>query len=131
MTTKKVVVANYSEDVLSAIVAEYQAFIIDFPSDNAAILHTLATKYGKTVHSLRAKLASLKVYKSTKEAMNDAPATMNKATKEQIVEAISTITRLNMTGLEVAPKSVLQSMLEFIMAQEKKINDLVSDLVSE
>ena len=126
MTTKKVVQANYSEDILLAIVAEYRAFIIDFPNDNHAILHTLATKYGKSVHSLRAKLASLKVYVT---ANHTTAAGSNKGmTKEALVNAIAAIVGQDLSGLEVAPKATLQTLFDFIRSQAAKIEQLASDL---
>lgn len=126
MTTKKVVQANYSEDILLAIVAEYNAFIVDFPNDNNAILHTLASKYGKSVHSLRAKLSSLKVYVT---ANHTSAASSNKGmTKESLVNAIATIVGHELAGLEVAPKATLQSLFDFVRTQERKIEQLASDI---
>ena len=128
MTTKKVVQANYSEDVLQAIVAEYNAFIVDFPDDNNAILHTLATKYGKSIHSLRAKLASLKVYVTA----NQSTAISNKGmTKEAIANAIALLVGRDLVGLEVAPKATLQALLDYTRGQANKIEQLASDIASE
>ena len=132
MTTKKVVVANYSEDVLQAIVAEYNAFIVDFPQDNLAILHTLATKYGKTIHSLRAKLSSLKVYKTIQATQGTVGGGGGKGmTKEAIANAIASLVGRDLVGLEVAPKATLQSLYDFIRSQANKIEQLASDLASE
>ena len=129
MTTKKVVQANYSEQVLQAIVAEYQAFIVDFPNDNMAILNTLATKYGKSIHSLRAKLSSLKVYVT---ANHTTVAGSNKGmTKEAIANAIALLVGRDLAGLEIAPKATLQTLYEFVRTQERKIEQLASDLASE
>lgn len=122
---KKAVQANYSEDILLAIVAEYNAFIVDFPNDNNAILHTLATKYGKSVHSLRAKLSSLKVYVTT----THTATTSNKGmTKESLVNAIAAIVGQDLSGLEVAPKATLQTLYDFVRTQERKIEQLASDI---
>ena len=130
MTTKKVIQANYSEDVLQAIVAEYNAFIAEYPNDNYAILNTLATKYGKSVHSLRAKLASLKVYKTI--ATHTTAASSNKGmTKEAIANAIALLVGHDLVGLEVAPKATLQTLFDFIRSQATKIEQLASDLASE
>lgn len=130
MTTKKVVQANYSEDILQAIVAEYNAFIVDFPDDNNAILHTLATKYGKSVHSLRAKLASLKVYKTANSLVVGANSN-SKMTKESLVNAIALLISRDLVGLEVAPKATLQALLDYTRGQANKIEQLASDLASE
>lgn len=126
MTTKKVVQANYSEDILLAIVAEYQAFIAEFPNDNYAILHTLATKYGKSVHSLRAKLASLKVYVT---ANNTTIAGSNsKMTKESLVNAIALLIGRDLAGLEVAQKATIQTIYDYVRTQANKIEQLASDI---
>ena len=129
MTSKKVIQANYSEDVLQAIVAEYNAFIVDFPNDNMAIMHTLAVKYGKSVHSLRAKLSSLKVYKTIASTANNAS---NKGmTKESLANAIAALVGQDLSGLEIAPKATLQALYDFVRTQERKIEQLASDLASE
>lgn len=126
MTTKKVIQANYSEDILQAIVAEYNAFIVDFPNDNNAILNTLATKYGKSVHSLRAKLSSLKVYVT---ANHTSAASSNKGmTKEALVNAIALLVGRDLVGLEVAPKTTLQTLYDFVRTQANKIDQLASDI---
>lgn len=128
-TVKKAVQANYSEDILQAIVAEYNAFIVDFPNDNHAILHTLASKYGKSVHSLRAKLSSLKVYVT---ANHTTVAGSNKGmTKEAIANAIALLVGHDLVGLEVAPKATLQTLYDFVRTQERKIEQLASDLASD
>jgi len=128
-TVKKVVVANYSEDMLAAIIADYQAFIVDFQNDNTAILHTLSTKYGKSVHSLRAKLASLKVYKTANLANNGSK--ISKEKKEDIVKSISYIVGVELSGLEVAPKNTLLALLSFVSNQRDKIEQLIADLTEE
>jgi len=129
MKNKKIVVANYSDDILQAIIAEYNAFIIDYPNDNAAILNTLSAKYGKTVHSLRAKLSSLKVYVTATHIT--AAASSNKGmTKEALVTAIALLVGRELAGLEVAPKAALQSLYDFIRSQKDKIEQLASDLAN-
>lgn len=121
--------ANYSEEVLVAIVNEYNAFIVDFPNDNMAILNTLATKYGKSVHSLRAKLSSLKVYKTIQATQGTVGGGGGKGmTKESLVNAIALLVGRDLVGLEVAPKATLQTLYDFIHSQAAKIEQLASDL---
>lgn len=130
MTTqaKKVVVANYSEAVLASLVKDYQdAYALN--PDNATILTALSTKYGKTVHSLRAKLSSLKVYKSATTAT--AKPTVTGQKKEDIVNAISHIVGQELQGLEVAPKNTLLALLSFASASRDKIAQLIDDLTEE
>ena len=128
MKNKKIVIANYSDDILQAIVAEYNAAYAVNP-DNAAILHTLSVKYGKTVHSLRAKLASLKVYVTATHIT--AAASSNKGmTKEALVNAIALLVGHELAGLEVSPKAALQSLYDFIRTQASKIEQLASDLAN-
>lgn len=127
-TSKKVIQANYPADVLAAIVSEYEnAYMVS--SDNAAILATLSIKYGRTVHSIRAKLSSLKVYKTTNSAGTSKPNTSSK--KEDITLEIASIVGQNLNGLEVAPKATLQAILSFVKQQQEKITQLVNDLTEE
>lgn len=126
---KKVVVANYSDDILQAIVAEYQAAYAAHNGDNKVVLDLLSAKYGKTVHSLRAKLSSLKVYKSA--TTPTVKPTITGAKKEEIVNSICDIVGKELQGLEVAPKNTLLALLSFATASRDKIKQLIDDLTEE
>lgn len=128
MTTKKVVQANYSQDIITSLVSDYQAAYAVNP-DNATILTALSAKYGKTVHSLRAKLSSLKVYKSATNPT--VKPTVTGAKKEDIAKSLSTIVGVELSGLEVAPKTTLLALLSFVTASREKIDQLINDLTEE
>lgn len=141
MTTqaKKTVQANYSEALIVSIVAEYQALIITHKGDNKTVLSLLAEKHGKTVPSLRAKLASLKVYVSDKKSDEKTPISsdVSKAKKEDIANAIGNIVGQELQGLEVAPKTTLLALLAFLLnankllqEKEEKIESLISELLN-
>lgn len=137
--TKKPVQANYSEALIAVLVSEYQALIVAQKGDNSSVLKILSEKHGKTVSSLRAKLASLKVYKSALTADNNAPVSGDKATKkEDIANSISSIVGVELVGLEVATKATLQTLLTFLLKtnkllqeREDKINSLISEMLAE
>lgn len=131
MTTKKPVQANYSEALIASIVTEYQSLIIAHNGDNKLVLSLLAEKTGKTVASLRAKLASLKVYVSDKKSATPISSDVTKSKKQDIVLAISNIVGQPLDGLEAAPKNTLLAIAEKLLQQNDKINDLIADLTAE
>lgn len=119
-TTKKAIVANYTSDVIAAIVAEYtQGRANDL--DNTAILLDLSSKYGKSIPSIRAKLASLKVYVKDETTIAN---TSVKATKSQYVESLETLTGLKLDSLEAATKSQLQDLALYVDDLKATIHEL-------
>lgn len=131
MSTKKTVQANYSQELIAVITTEYQALIITHKGDNKTVLGILSEKHGKTVPSLRAKLASLKVYQSSSTSTSTSSSTPSKITKEQLAQSISKLVGSDLQGLEVAPKQVLLAIAEKLLEQNDKINDLIKDLTEE
>ena len=124
-TAKKAIVANYTSDVIAAIVNEYQTSRAN-GQDNTAILADLSAKYGKSIPSLRAKLASLKVYVKDEATI---ASTSVKATKSQYVESLETLTGLKLDSLESATKAQLQDLCLYIDDLKATIHDLKSRLV--
>lgn len=119
-TTKKAIVANYTSDVIAAIVTDYtQGRANDL--DNTAILLDLSSKYGKSIPSIRAKLASLKVY--IKDVQTSESNSI-KATKSQYVESLEALTGLKLDSLEAATKSQLQDLALYVDDLKATIHDL-------
>ena len=139
MTTKKTVQANYTPEQVSLIVAEYNALIIEHKGDNKIVLDLLSKKHGKSIPSIRAKLASLKVYKTANNGNNNAPMVGEKiAKKEDIACAISTIIGQELTGLEAATKAALQAILAYLLKvskqleeKEAKIESLIAEMLDD
>ena len=140
MTTKqKTVQTNYSQELSSLIVAEYAQLMCEYANDNKQVLSLLSEKYGKSVPSLRAKLASVKAYISPDKVNNNAPINGDKVTKkEDIAAAISNIVGVELTGLEAATKATLQTLLTFLLKvnkllneKEDKINSLIAEMLSD
>lgn len=138
MKNQKTVQANYSAELVTSLVSEYQATYALNP-DNATVLSVLAVKYGKTVHSIRAKLASLKVYITADKAENNATISGDKTPKkEDIANTISAIVGCELVGLEIATKTTLQTLLAFLLKtnklleeKEEKINSLITEMLAE
>ena len=124
-TAKKAIVANYTSDVIAAIVNDYNLGRQN-GQDNSAILADLSSKYGKSIPSIRAKLASLKVYVKDEATIAN---TSVKATKSQYVESLETLTGLKLDSLEAATKSQLQDLALYIDDLKATIHDLKSRLV--
>lgn len=131
MTTKKTVQANYSQELIATIVAEYNTLIVAHKGDNKSVLAILSKTHGKTVPSLRAKLASLKVYQSSSTSSSSSSSVPSKITKEQLAQSISKLVGVDLQGLEVAPKNTLLAIAEKLLEQNDKINDLINDLTEE
>lgn len=129
MQNQKTVQANYSAELAAVIVAEYVE-LIQQHKDNKIVLDTLSKKHGKTVPSLRAKLASLKVYKSADTA-STSKSVPSKITKEQLAQSISKLVGQQLDGLEVAPKQVLLAIADKLLEQNDKINDLILDITAD
>ena len=119
-TAKKAIVANYTSDVIAAIVTDYTQGRAN-GLDNTTILLDLSSKYGRTIPSLRAKLASLKVY-----VKDVQPSESNsvKATKSQYVESLETLTGLTLDSLESATKAQLQDLCLYIDDLKATIHEL-------
>ena len=108
--TKKATQANYSAEVIAAIVGEYKEGRENGLA-NAVILAALSAKYGKTVPSLRAKLASLKVYQKDADTSDKGTT---KAKKGDIVQELEAVTCLTLASLEAGNKTELQALADYI-----------------
>jgi hypothetical protein len=119
-TAKKAIVANYTQDAISTIVNDYNLGR-QKGQDNAAILAELSAKYGRTIPSIRAKLASLKVYVKDTETSESSSV---KATKRHYVSVLENLTGLPLESLETATKSQLQDLVLYIDDLKATIHDL-------
>lgn len=109
--TKKAIQANYSADVIAAIVVEYKKGREEGLLNND-IMAALSAKYGKTIPSIRAKLASVKAY--IKDADTSEKSAKKVAKKSDIVESLEFLTGLNISSFEACNKSELQALAEYI-----------------
>lgn len=119
-TAKKAIVANYTSDTISTIVNDYNLGRQN-GLDNSAILAQLSAKFGRTIPSIRAKLASLKVYVKDEATI---ASTSVKATKSQYVESLETLTGLKLDSLESATKAQLQDLCLYIDDLKATIHEL-------
>ncbi len=100
----KVKAVNYTAEQVEMLKAGYTG------ADNAAEVAALAEATGKTPASVRAKLASLGLYKAKEKA---GKAEGERVTKRVIAEAIAEKVGLNevdVDGLEKATKSALEKI---------------------
>lgn len=132
-TTPKAIVANYSEEVLAIIIADYKAGK-QSGKQNADILAEIAKKVKKTVPSLRAKLSSLKVYQADNTAGKPAEGKAGGTNKEQLADKLRTLTGSPLANIDAGSKTALQELILAIVNRDKQISDLnqkVDDLVTE
>ncbi len=105
MAKAKAKVVNYSDADLSVLRAGYTG------EDNATEVAALAEKLGKTPASVRAKLASLKLYKSAEKGKTES---VERVTKMVIVDAIGEkigLSEAEREGLSKSTKSALEKVL--------------------
>ena len=125
MTTAKTLpAANYSESQVLAIVAAYKA------GDS---LESIAVSVGKSVPSVRAKLASLKVYisKAAKTDNGEKAEKGEKANKEALSNKLSELVGVSLLNVEAASKPALLALINHINGLNAKIDGLVSDLLGD
>lgn len=121
MTTVKTVVANYSESQVTAIVAAYKA------GDS---LEAIAASIGKSVPSVRAKLAALKVYVS-KAATKPENKGGTKVNKEGLKAYLESLVGKDLLNVESASKDALIILINAIKERDSKIESLINDMLGD
>ncbi len=119
-TVKTLPAANYSEDQVTAIVAAYKA------GDS---LESIAASVGKSVPSVRAKLAALKVYVS--KAKSEAKPSEKGGNKEALASLLSELVGVDLLNVEAASKSALIALINAIKSRDEKIQALINDMLGE
>lgn len=124
MTTAKTVLkaANYTESQVTAIVAAYK---------NGDSLETIAKSIGKTVPSVRAKLASLKVYVSKAKSDIKTSDKGEKANKESLAAKLSELVGVDLLNVEAASKQALLALINAIVSRDDKIQNLIDDMLGD
>ncbi len=107
--TTQVKQANYSNDTVNAIVDDYTKSVKEDGSNNSEVLNTLSKKYGKSVPSLRAKLAQLKVY--IKAAPSEGEGKAKGQKKEHLLEELELLVGEELPSLISATKKDLQTLI--------------------
>ena len=120
MTTVKTVAANYSEAQVLSIVAQYNA---------GETLEAIASSVGKSVPSVRAKLAALKVYVS--KAKSEAKTSEKGVNKETLASLLSELVGVDLLNIEAASKAALLALINAIKTRDEKISALIADMLGE
>ena len=123
MTTQvKTVTANYSETQVLAIVSAYTA---------GESLENIAASVGKSVPSVRAKLAALKVYVSKAKSEAKTSDKETKANKEALASLLSQLVGVDLLNVEAASKAALLALINAIKSRDEKIQALINDMLGE
>lgn len=112
--------ANYTEDQVTAIVAAYKA------GDS---LESIAASVGKSVPSVRAKLAALKVYVS--KAVTKPENKGAKVNKEGLKAYLESLVGKDLLNVESASKDALIILINAIKSRDEKIQALIEDMLSD
>ena len=112
--TEKAKKVNYTPEMVADMVTVYGAATDEFSRD--AAMDSLATKYGKTVASIRSKLSFEGVYQAKAKA---TPKGTNAVKKADMVTAIAEFANddsLSFDSLENANRTVLNYVIDLQMA---------------
>ena len=120
MTTVVLKAANYTEDQVTAIVASYKA---------GESLESIASSVGKSVPSVRAKLAALKVYVS--KAKSEVKPSEKGANKEALASLLSELVGCSLLNIEAASKAALLALINAIKERDSKIESLINDMLGD
>ena len=120
-TVKTLPAANYSEDQVTAIVAAYKA------GDS---LESIAASIGKSVPSVRAKLAALKVYVS-KAATTKSENKGAKVNKDGLKAYLESLVGKDLLNVEAASKDALIILINAIKSRDDKIQSLIDDMLCD
>lgn len=107
MTVKQKAV-NYSAEAVAAIVADYKA---------GKSLESIAQECGRTIASVRAKLASLGVYAKKEKPIEGKKGGVTKASLVSDIAAIVTGSKDSLESFQAATMSDLKSLLAFLVAE--------------
>lgn len=122
MTTAKTLpAANYSADQVTTIVTAYK---------NGDSLETIAASVGKSVPSVRAKLAALKVYVS-KSKTSPTGEKVTKENKEGLKSKLESLLGVELLNVEAASKQTLLALINAIVSRDEKIASLIADVLGD
>ena len=119
-TVKTLPAANYSEEQVTAIVSAYKA---------GESLENIAASIGKSVPSVRAKLAALKVYVS--KAKSEAKTSEKGGNKEALASLLSELVGVDLLNVEAASKAALLALINAIKSRDDKIQGLIDDMLCD
>lgn len=120
-TVKTLPAANYSADQVTAITAAYL---------QGVSLEDIAKSVGKSVPSVRAKLAALKVYVS-KAATTKPENKGAKVNKEGLKAYLESLVGKDLLNVEAASKDALLLLINAIKSRDEKIQALINDMLGE
>lgn len=113
-STKKATAANYSDEALKTLEAGYTG------TNNKAEVAALAAKLGKTVPSVRAKLAGMGLYKKEEAAKGASTRTKKVDTVESLSKFVPNLTPADCEGLEKATAAPLEKILAALTNAAKR-----------
>ena len=120
-TVKTLPAANYSAEQVTAITAAYL---------QGVSLEDIAASVGKSVPSVRAKLAALKVYVS-KAATTKPENKGAKVNKEGLKAYLESLVGKDLLNIEAASKDALIILINAIKERDSKIESLINDMLGD
>ena len=118
--TVKTVATNYTAEQIITITEAYK---------KGDSLEVIAASVGKSVPSIRAKLAQLKVYVS--KAKSEAKPSEKGGNKEALASLLSQLVGVDLLNIEAASKAALLALINAIKARDDKIQSLIDDMLGD
>ena len=122
---KTATVVNYTDENVSEMENVYKSATTD--TERALAVKALASKIGKTVNSIRAKLSKMGIYIKPKPTNKAGVATIRKNTLVDIISAVTGKDAELMGSLEKSTKFALES----IIGQFDLYENIIADLEAE
>ena len=119
--TVKTVATNYTAEQIITITEAYK---------KGDSLEVIAASVGKSVPSVRAKLAALKVYvsKAATKTENKGGAKEN---KDMLKSKLESLLGCELLNVEAASKAALLALINAIKARDDKIQSLIDDMLGD
>lgn len=119
--TVKTVATNYTAEQIITITEAYK---------KGDSLEVIAASVGKSVPSVRAKLAQLKVYVSKAATKTENKGGV-KVNKEGLKVYLESLVGKDLLNIEAASKDALLALINAIKARDDKIQSLIDDMLGD
>lgn len=119
--TVKTVATNYTAEQIITITEAYK---------KGDSLEVIAASIGKSVPSVRAKLAQLKVYVSKAATKTENKGGV-KVNKEGLKAYLESLVGKDLLNIEAASKDALLALINAIKARDDKIQSLIDDMLGD
>lgn len=124
---KATVVKNYTDAQVIEMIATYKDAMGD--SERKLAVDAIATKFGKTVNSVRAKLSREKVYIKPKATTKSGSVIIRKNALVEDIAKVIGVPSSDIESIEKATKTALETIKSKFLAMSMTIDNLELEIV--